>query len=232
MRQIEVSARGQTLRLPGLQAPLDLERLGGVGEWEVEIGFGKGRYLIERAAGEPTRQFLGIEMARSYFHLAARRASRRSLSNLVLICGEALYVICALLPPAFATTVHIYFPDPWPKARHHRRRLFDPETVDLVLGLLRTEGELYFATDFVDYGRAVLDLLTTHPGCTVERLADGWPNGPRTNYEAKYVREGRRIIRLRVSWRPAAAPQGFHPLGTPGIVAAVATGDDHVDPIS
>jgi len=207
--------------LPQLTVPLVLDELtSSSGSWEVEIGFGKGRYLVGRAQQEPQRRFLGIEMARSYFRLAARRAANRSLSNLVLIRGEALYVIAAILPAGFARAVHVYFPDPWPKARHHRRRLFDPETVDLVLGLLIPGGELCFATDFIDYGELVEELLASHPGCHVERLTEGWPEGPRTNYEAKYVRQGRRILRLVVTWQPLSPTQTLHPLGASGIVAA------------
>ena len=137
MSDVEISTGGRRLSLPQVSAPLDLNALVvGEGAWEVEIGFGKGRYLIRRAADDPGARFLGIEMAGAYYRLAVGRAGKRELDNLLLIRGEALFVISALLPRGFARAVHVYFPDPWPKARHHRRRLFDPETVDLVLGLL------------------------------------------------------------------------------------------------
>jgi tRNA (guanine-N7-)-methyltransferase len=210
-------------------APAELDRLlppapdageGEDGPWELEIGFGKGRYLLRRAEESPERRFLGIEMAGRYFGIMIDRARRRGLGNVLGIRGEALYALSAVLPRGFAEVVHVYHPDPWPKARHHKRRLFDPETVDLVLGTLRPGGTLYFATDHLDYGELVVELLESHPDLSVRRLDGPWPDGPRTNYEAKYVEEGRPILRLAVTAAPERTP-GLHPAGCRGIVAAV-----------
>jgi tRNA (guanine-N7-)-methyltransferase len=185
--------------------------------WEVEIGFGKGRYLLRRAALEPEARFLGIEIAGEYFRLVARRVARRRLANTVLLEGEAQYLAAAVLPRAFARKVHIYFPDPWPKLRHHRRRLFAPDSLDLVLGLLEPGGTLCFATDFLAYGEEVRALLASHPAAEVQ-LHDGpWPDGARTNYEAKYLVEGRPILRLEVKLSGAAAP---HPAGLRDLLVA------------
>lgn len=184
-----------------------LRELGGGETWEVELGFGKGRYLLRRAAEGPARRFLGIEIVGEYFRLAARRARRRGLRNLTLLQGEALYLLCAVLPTGFASAVHAYFPDPWPKARHHRRRLYDVETVDLVLGLLRPGGRFFFASDHPEYGPAVAELLESRPELEVSRRDRVWDDGPRTNYEAKYVAEGRAIVRVEgVLVRPVAQP--------------------------
>ena len=128
-------------------AALELDELLPGGPWEVELGFGKGRYLLRRAEESRERRFLGIEVAGKYYRLAATRAERRGLENLLLIRGEALYALSALLPSGFAEAAHVYFPDPWPKSRHQKRRLFDRETVDLVLGTLARGGRLFFATD-------------------------------------------------------------------------------------
>ncbi|MEO7795096.1 MAG: hypothetical protein ABIV06_10020, partial [Thermoanaerobaculia bacterium] len=122
--------------LPEPFPPADAAAAAGGCAWEVEIGFGKGRYLLRRAALEPQSRFLGIEIASEYFRLVARRVARRGLANVVLLDGEAQYIAAALLPRGFAQKVHVYFPDPWPKLRHHRRRLFAPDSLDLVLGLL------------------------------------------------------------------------------------------------
>jgi tRNA (guanine-N7-)-methyltransferase len=115
--------------------------------------------------------------------------------------------------------VHLYFPDPWPKSRHHKRRLVDPESVDLVLRLLAPDGVLYFATDFVAYGEEAEAILRAQPGLAVERLTAEWPEGPRTNYEAKYVREGRRIVRL-VARRRGGVELPIHPWGRGAVLAA------------
>ena len=185
--------------------------------WEVEIGFGKGRYLLRRAALEPDRRFLGIEIAGEYFRLVARRVARRRLANVVLLEGEAQYLAGSVLPRGFASVVHVYFPDPWPKLRHHRRRLFAPDSLDLVLGLLAPGGRLCFATDFLAYGEEVRALLASHPGAAVTVHEGPWPDGARTNYEAKYLVEGRPILRLEVTLEGAAAP---HPQGLLDLLVA------------
>ena len=185
--------------------------------WEVEIGFGKGRYLLRRAALEPAARFLGIEIAGEYFRLVARRVARRRLANVVLLEGEAQYLAGAVLPKGFARAVHIYFPDPWPKLRHHRRRLFAADSLDLVQGLLAPGGRLFFATDFLAYGEEVRELLASHPGTQVTVHEGPWPDGARTNYEAKYLVEGRPILRLEVDFAGAAAP---HPRGLLDLLVA------------
>jgi tRNA (guanine-N7-)-methyltransferase len=223
MRQVAISVGDHEWTLAESTAPLALNELvPRGGDWEVEIGFGKGRYLIRCASEVPEKRFLGVEMASAYYRLAARRMARKGLTNLVLIRGEALFVLTALLPRGFASAVHVYFPDPWPKARHQKRRLFDPESVDLVLDLLRPGGRLYFATDFVDYGRSVQELLESHPATRVRSLPGPWPDGSRTNYEAKYEQEGRAILRLEVEWRPTEAT-ALHPAGREGVLAAISS---------
>jgi len=212
--------------LSAVDVPLDLDALVPPGAaatehpWEVEIGFGKGRYLLRRAAGEPSTRFLGIELAGEYFRLLVTRARRRGVRNLLAVRGEAQTVLAAVLPRAFARAVHVYFPDPWPKARHERRRLLDAESVDLVLALLAPGGTLFFATDFLAYGEAVAALLSGHPAATVRRRDEGWDEGPRTNYEAKYIAEGRPILRLEVTWRGGDGLAALHPAGRRRVLAA------------
>lgn len=196
--------------LADLAAPLPLAELcPGGGDWEVEIGFGKGRYLLRRCQESPESRFLGIEIAAEYHRLFVERARKRGLTNWIALRGEALSLLAAVLPRGFAAAVHVYFPDPWPKSRHQKRRLFDPETVDLVLGLLRPGGRLSFATDFLDYGALVEEILAGYPGLALRKL-DTWPEGPRTNYEAKYVVEGRPILRLE---GVLEGPAVLHPAG-------------------
>ena len=167
-----------------------------MGEWELEVGFGKGKYLLDRAEQDPKQRLMGIELVSQYFRLASDRAQSRGLGQLVLMQGEALFLLATWLPKRFAHTIHVYFPDPWPKAKHHRRRLFDEETVDLLLGALAPGGKVLFATDHVKYGERVLEVLRGHPKLDLEMFDEVWPGGARTNYEAKYIVEGRPILRL------------------------------------
>jgi tRNA (guanine-N7-)-methyltransferase len=215
----DLAAAGAPLALDRLVSEPGPEPAPAVGEWELEIGFGKGRYLLRRAAGHPERRFLGVEMAAQYFRVLVERARKRRLGNLLAVRGEALYLLSAVLPRGFARAVHVYHPDPWPKARHHKRRLFDPETIDLVLGALVPGGTLFLGTDHLDYGELVMEILDRHPAVTYRRLDGPWPDGPRTNYEAKYVAEGRPILRLEVTAGPE--PERLHPDGEAGIVSAV-----------
>jgi tRNA (guanine-N7-)-methyltransferase len=231
IRPVVVATAAGERSLAELAAPLALAELApGDGAWEVELGFGKGRYLLARAQGEPERRFLGVEVVSKYFRLLAGRVRRRGLANVVAVRAEALYLLAAVLPRAFAAAVHVYFPDPWPKSRHHKRRLFDPETVDLVLGLLAPGGRLFFATDFLDYGEAVAALLASHPGVRLERREGGWPEGPRTNYEAKYVAEGRPIVRLEATLAGGSGGELLHPAGAAAVLVSSAPSSSAEEP--
>jgi tRNA (guanine-N7-)-methyltransferase len=217
-----VSTASGDYGLQELSAPLRLADLvpGGQMTWEVEIGFGKGRYLLRRCLEHPERRLIGIEQVAEYHRLFVGRARRRGVRNWLALRGEALYLLASVLPRGFAAAAHVYFPDPWPKSRHHKRRLFDPETVDLVLGLLGPGGRLFFATDFLDYGELVAELLAGYPGLSVVRRDQPWDDGPRTNYEAKYAAEGRPILRLEAVLATLEGPAALHPRGRHAVVAA------------
>ncbi len=224
MRQIEIATIDGTRPFVEVGQAGALEGLcGPEGLWEVELGFGKGRYLLARAAAEPDRRFLGVEVAREYFALAATRLARSRLRNLALLHGEALYLLAAGLPRRFASVVHVYFPDPWPKSRHLKRRLLSPSSVDLVLGLLEPGGRLCFATDSLDYGEEVASLLGAFPGLETSRRMRSWPEGARTNYEAKYEREGRPILRLEAV---LTGELDLHPDGRERVVVAPVVATD------
>ena len=188
--------------------------------WEVEIGFGKGRYLLRRCHEAADRRFLGIEVAAEYHALFTGRARRQGVDNWLALRGDALYLAGAVLPAGFASALHIYFPDPWPKLRHQKRRLFDPETVDLVFRLLRRGGSFSFATDFLDYGETVVEILSGYPALRFSRRDRPWDEGPRTNYEAKYEREGRPILRLEGVLEVDGADAPLHPRGKKAVLAA------------
>ena len=210
-----------TLSLKDTVEHLSRER-GSATPWELEIGFGKGRYLLRRAQEDPDRLFLGIEIASQYYRLTRDRAVRKDLKNLVLVHGEALFLLDAMLPRDWVDVAHIYFPDPWPKIRHHKRRLFDPETIDVLLrSMSKPNGVLHFASDHVPYSTKVHRILREHPALRVAEHAGIWPDGARTNYEAKYEIEGRQILRLSVAVDPEAESL-IHPEGVRGLLSALA----------
>jgi tRNA (guanine-N7-)-methyltransferase len=222
MAGISVAVGNREASLSTVPCPLPLDDLiPGPGPWEVEIGFGKGRYLLSRAAEGAGQRFVGIEVAAQYFRLVRQRAIKRDLDNLLLVRGEALYLLSAVLPTGFASAVHVYFPDPWPKARHQSRRLFDAETVDLVLGLLEPGGRLFFATDFLDYAGVVAEILDTHPAVSRQELSDPWEGKPRTNYEAKYISEGRPIARFEITRRAEESKGVVHPAASRALRVAI-----------
>lgn len=198
-RPVLVASSGRLRGLAELPSPLALEELVPYARrWELEIGAGKGRYLVDRAMAEPENAFVGIEVADPYFRMFVEGAEKRALTNVLAIRGEAEMVMATVLPRRFAAALHVYFPDPWPKARHEDRRLFSKGIVDLMVGLLLPGGMLSVATDDLAYGRTAEDLFGAHGSLSVRRR-HRWPRGPRTNYEVKYVREGRPIVRLEAT---------------------------------
>jgi tRNA (guanine-N7-)-methyltransferase len=203
---------GRERRFGDVAIPLDLDALlPGKTPWEVEIGFGKGRRLLDRAGGEPERRFLGIEVASDYYRRVATRAIRRGLGNLVLLRGEAIYLLAVALPVHFAGSVRIDFPDPWPKSRHQKRRLLSRATVDLVLRCLVPGGELVFATDHLEYADDVAAVLASYPGVVLERREPS-AGAVASHYERRFESEGKEIRRLR-AWLPEGAGQRPHPSG-------------------
>jgi tRNA (guanine-N7-)-methyltransferase len=218
---LRVWAEGRELGSRELESTIGRLRRGRL---EIEIGFGKGRYLLSRAAAEPDATFVGIESAAVYWAATTRRAQRRGLGNLITLCGDALYLLSARLERESADVVHVYFPDPWPKTRHHRRRLLDPSTVDLVVGALAPGGSLYFATDHAEYGAAVREALERYPAVAVERREGPWPDGARTHYETKYEIEGRPILRLVVTRLAPARAALLHPDGAVSVAAGSLAG--------
>lgn len=223
MRLRPVFSNGTEERQYAALQPFDLDTLlPGEGPWELELGFGKGKYLLRSAQERPDVRFFGIEIVSKYYRLLKGRSERKGLDNLLLARGEALYMLATMLPRGFASRVHVYFPDPWPKSKHHRRRLFDPETADLVLGALKPGGELVFASDFLEYGELIWDILQGYPALDLQRHEGPWPDGARTNYEAKFITEGRPILRFTGRLAADVEPGALHPEGAPRILAGTA----------
>ncbi len=126
---------------------------------EVEIGSGKGLFLRTAAAAQPETDFLGIEIAHKYARFCAAQLAKRNLPNAKVVWGDALRVFAEVLPDNSLQAVHIYFPDPWWKKRHKKRRVIRPSLLRDVQRTLRPGGTLHYWTDVEEYFRETLQML-------------------------------------------------------------------------
>ncbi len=159
---------------------------------ELEIGIGKGRFLLAQAMARPEVNFLGVEWSLKYLRLAKERAQRRALSNVRLFRADARHVLQALLADRSVTRVHVYCPDPWPKKRHRKRRLFTPATVVHIERALVPGGYLDLSTDVREYFEEIREMVPCASGLREAEdplFPIGSPDG-RTSYEAKYLQAG------------------------------------------
>jgi tRNA (guanine-N7-)-methyltransferase len=133
---------------------------------EVEVGCGKGLFLAGAAAARPENNFLGIELATRYARFAAARLAKLDLANARLVHGDAKRLFAELLPDECLAAVHVYFPDPWWKAKHKKRRVMTDEFVHNIERALRPGGTLHFWTDVEEYFQETLGLLAQIPRLT------------------------------------------------------------------
>ena len=161
---------------------------------ELEIGVGKGAFLLARAAARPEINLLGIEYAKSYALYSADRVRRASLPNVRIVHCDAVHFITVCLADASLWRVHVYFPDPWPKRRHHRRRLIQPAFIEEISRVLRPGGQFIIVTDHQDYFRQIQCVLGNASGFANIRLPRAASEDAEiagTNYERKYAAQGR-----------------------------------------
>jgi tRNA (guanine-N7-)-methyltransferase len=128
---------------------------------EVEVGSGKGLFLAAAARGHSGHNFIGIEIARKYARYAAARLARQQSANGRIICGDALVLFRQWIADANLAAVHVYFPDPWWKKRHKKRRVMNEQFLRDVERTLSPEGRLHFWTDVEEYFRTTLELIST-----------------------------------------------------------------------
>ena len=156
---------------------------------EVEVGCGKGRFLTGRAAASPDCVFLGIERMLERVRTFDRKAERMGLANVHVVRLEALYTFWYLLPAHHARTVYVFFPDPWPKRKHHSHRLFGPLFLTALWKRLEVGGRLEFATDHEEYFHVVEECFAADARFT--RVAPR-PRGPEewTEFETMFRNQG------------------------------------------
>jgi tRNA (guanine-N7-)-methyltransferase len=189
--------------LPGqVDGPLRFEAIfGRRAPIEIEVGIGKGRFLLAQAGARPDTDFLGVEWSLKHLRIARDRALGHGLANIRFHRADARHVLRDLVPDRTAARVHVYCPDPWPKKRHHKRRLFAPDVVPHIERILTPGGYLNVSTDFTEYFEAIVAVVTEHT--RLERAVDpAYPiegQAGKTNYEVKYLAAGRVIH--RATWR-------------------------------
>ena len=181
-------------------APIDWRALfGNDNPVEVEVGFGKGLFLTNAATACPDANFFGIEIARKYQLYAATRMALRQLRNVRLACTDAKALLRDRIPGTSVRAVHVYFPDPWWKKRHQKRRLFTADFAASVARILQPGGRLHVVTDVEEYFGMVSEILRGLP--SLREVPPPSPTEPKhdldylTNFERKFRKEGRPIYR-------------------------------------
>ena len=159
----------------------------------VEVGFGNGESLVEQAAATPEHDFIGIEVHEPGVGHCLLAAERAGADNLRIICHDATEVLRDQIPAASVTRLNLYFPDPWPKKRHHKRRILRPAFLDLVDRVLTRDGALHIATDWDDYAEQIVDILGADARftCAEYRRHDG--DAPLARPSTKFERRGLRL---------------------------------------
>jgi tRNA (guanine-N7-)-methyltransferase len=157
-----------------------------------EIGFGMGDATAQIALAQPELDFLGLEVHEPGVGALLQRIDQQQISNLRIIQHDAVEVLQQMIAPASLARVHIYFPDPWPKKRHHKRRLIQPDFVELVASRMAPQAILHCATDWQDYADQMLAVLSAAPTLvnTVAGFAPKPESRPLTKFEARGLRLG------------------------------------------
>ena len=166
---------------------------------EIEVGFGKGLFLLTAAQACPQTNLLGIEIVRKYQLSTATRLAKRRLGNVRLACADARLFLRDCVATGSVQAIHVYFPDPWWKKRHLKRRVFTADFAGHCERVLRPGGRLHVVTDVGEYFQVITDLLTARSG--LHSLPPPDPNQPAhdldylTNFERKFRKAGRAIFR-------------------------------------
>jgi tRNA (guanine-N7-)-methyltransferase len=161
---------------------------------EVDLGCGDGLFLASLAAMHPAHNFLGVERLAGRVRSACHKA--RDLPNVRVLRIETAYAVRYLLPPASVSAFHFLFPDPWPKRRHHERRVFRSDFLDALIDALTPDGLLHIATDQRDYFEEMADLVRARDELQI--VPDQLGEFPATTFEKRFRTLGQPIYRLEL----------------------------------
>jgi tRNA (guanine-N7-)-methyltransferase len=192
-QQRALAELGPRFVLPFRPAPFEAEAIfGRRAPLVLEIGFGMGDATAAVAAAQPERDFIGVEVHEAGVGALLRRIGQAGLTNLRIVRHDAVEVLREMIAPGSLAGAHIWFPDPWHKARHHKRRLIQPPFVELLVSRLAVGGYLHCATDWQPYAEQMLEVLSAAPG--LANTAAGYAARPDwrplTKFEARGLRLG------------------------------------------
>jgi len=182
--------------LPYTARPIDFEQVFQRQATRVlEIGCGMGETTVTIAAAHPESDYIGIEVHTPGVGSLLKAIDEAGLRNVRVIQHDAVEVLHHMIPPHSLNGLHIYFPDPWPKKRHHKRRLIQPDFVALATSRLAPGGYLHTATDWEEYAEQMLAVLSAEP--LLQNTAEGYAPRPawrpETKFEARGLRLGHRV---------------------------------------
>lgn len=167
---------------------------------EADLGCGRGRFLMARAALTPDRNFIGVDLLSRRLGKFDLRATARGLTNIRLFQGEVRFVLQQVFPPASLSAAYLLFPDPWPKQRHHVRRMLQPAFMDLLHRVLAEGGLFHFATDHADYFEAAQKIFARDPRFEPAPLFEPSPD-ERTDFEMLFTGLARTTLRASLRKR-------------------------------
>ncbi len=183
---------GPRFLLPYRPEPLDLDAAFGRSAPKVlEIGFGMGDSTAQIAAAHPQVDYLGVEVHTPGVGALLKRIGEQNLTNLRLIQHDAVEVLQHMIPDASLDGVHIFFPDPWHKKRHHKRRLIQPAFIALLVKKLKPGAYLHLATDWQDYAEQMLEVLGNEP--LLANTAEGYAPKPDYRPLTKFEQRGLKL---------------------------------------
>lgn len=157
----------------------------------LEIGFGMGELTAQLAAAHPERDYLAIEVHTPGVGNLLKLIEAQSLTNIRIIQHDAVEVVRDMIAPSALDGVHVFFPDPWPKKRHHKRRLLQPPFIAMLALRLKPSGYIHTATDWEEYAAQMLEVLGNEPH--LANAANGYIERPDTRPHTKFETRGRKL---------------------------------------
>lgn len=191
--------------MPATEQLLDLQQLfGNEKPVELEVGFGKGAFLVDAVPQHPETNYLGIEIEKGLALYVATRLAKRQFPNVKVAHGDAGRLLSQHLPAGSLSAMHVYFPDPWWKKKHRKRRVFNEAFAEQAARVIQPGGYLHIATDVAEYFQVMLGIVAQQTEFVLEdagREERAEEAKPETNFEKKARKEGRPVWRARAMRR-------------------------------